>query len=260
VSREPAQPEPVETPRAQPAGSFRDTLAMGGAGPGMIEFHADSFEMGSGSMSQNFDERPRHTVQLARFAMSKHEITFDDYDRFASATGRRRPSDEGWGRGKRPVINVSWDDAVAYTRWLSEQTGHPYRLPTEAEWEFVARSGAISRYWWGNDPGQGNANCFDCGGEWAGRSTAPVGRFGASGFGMHDMAGNVREWVQDCYQGSYAGAPADGTAVELGGCSERVARGGSFSSSSQALRSASRERYNAESRLDDLGFRVVRDF
>ena len=240
--------------------SFSDTLESGGSAPTLVEFRADSFEMGSSSASANFAERPRHRVKLKRFAIGKYEVTFDEYDRFAQATGRLQPSSAGWGRGKRPVIHVSWKDAVAYTRWLSEQTGSHYRLPTEAEWEYAARSGSDKLFWWGNDVGEANANCFDCASEWSGSKTAPVGSFAASALAVHDMAGNVMEWVQDCYRPGYAEAPHDGSAVEFAGCEQRVVRGGGFGSPANMLRSASRVQRSPESRLDDLGFRVVREF
>jgi formylglycine-generating enzyme required for sulfatase activity len=255
-----AATEAAESAKKQPVRTFRDKLSNGGRGPTMVEFAADRFEMGSGSTSQNFDERPRHEVSLKRFAISKNEVTFNQYDRFAKATGRSRPGDAGWGRGTRPVIKVAWQDAVAYTQWLSKQTGKHYRLPTEAEWEFAARSGSFKRYWWGNQVGKGKANCFDCGGEWAGRSTAPVGSFEASAYGVKDMAGNVREWVQDCYMANYKQAAADGSASESAGCGERVIRGGSYSSPSSKLRSAARDHSASDARVDDLGFRVVRQY
>jgi formylglycine-generating enzyme required for sulfatase activity len=244
--------------RKQPLRTFSDRLNSGGRGPVMVELDADSFRMGSGRSSANFDERPRHTVQLGRFAIGKHEVTFADYDRFAKGTGRRRPSDKGWGRGKRPVINVSWKDARAYVKWLSKQTGSRYRLPTEAEWEFAARSGGTARFWWGNKAGKGNANCFDCASDVSGK-TAPVGSFEASPFGIHDMSGNVMEWVQDCYVTDYKSAPADGAAVTDGDCGRRVVRGGGYDSPSEKLRSAARDAHKTGTRLDNLGFRVVRE-
>ena len=251
--------EPVQA-QPQPARTFREALEMGGTAPTMVEFREDSFDMGSSSASPNFAERPRHRVSLKRFAIAKHEVTFDQYDQFATATGRSQPNSAGWGRGIRPVINVSWQDAVAYTDWLSQQTGSRYRLPTEAEWEFAARSGSDRRFWWGHKVGEGNANCFDCGSEWSGSKTAPVGSFAESTYAMHDMAGNVMEWVQDCYRAGYADAPQDGSAVELGDCKERVVRGGGFDSPADLLRSASRDRRAPKTRLDNLGFRVVKEF
>ena len=262
---EPAPAEPAPAPRppvaakTQPLRLYSEPLADGGRSPTLVEFQADSFDMGSGASSANFDERPRHRVQLRRFAISAHEITFAEYDRFARATGRRLPGDNGWGRGDRPVVNVSWQDADAYVRWLSEQTGSRYRLPSEAEWEFAAHAGSDSRFWWGNDVGEGHANCFDCGSEWSGRMTAPVGSFAASAFRVQDMAGNVMEWVQDCYLPDYSAAPADGSAVSGGDCSRRVVRGGAYDSPSESLRSTSRDARDAHTRLDNLGFRIVKE-
>lgn len=245
---------------AQPAGYFRDRLSNGETGPAMVELNADRFLMGSGPASPNFDERPQREVQLERFATSRYETTFDEYDRFALDTGRARPSDMGWGRGKRPVVNVTWQDATAYAQWLSRQTGQHYRLPTEAEWEFVARAGSNKRFWWGNEVGEARASCFDCGGPKANQSTVAVGSFEANAYGVYDMAGNAREWVTDCYAPNYAEARKDGGAAEFAGCSDRVVRGGGFSSPSDKLRSSSRDASAPQSRLNDLGFRVVRDY
>ena len=153
------------------------------------------------------DERPVHTVRVERFELSKYEVTFEEYDRFTAATGRARADDEGWGRGRCPVINVTWDDAVAYTQWLSQQTGERYRLPSEAEWEYAARAGTSTAYSWGNEIGRNRANCYGCGSRWDGRQTAPVGSLSPNGWGLHDMHGNVWEWVQDCWNESYRGAP-----------------------------------------------------
>jgi formylglycine-generating enzyme required for sulfatase activity len=254
------QPAPEVVVPTQPVRSFSDALSAGGHGPKMVEFYAAAYAMGSGASSPNFDERPRHQVQLKRFALSADEVTFADYDRFTSDTGRRRPGDAGWGRGNRPVINVHWGDALAYTRWLSAQTGQRYRLPTEAEWEFAARSGAESRYWWGNSLDTGHANCFDCGSEWSGRSTAPVGSLAASPYGVSDMSGNVMEWTQDCYRINYDGVPTDGSAVEDGDCSRRVVRGGAYDSPSDKIRASSRDSRAVDAQLDNLGFRVVKEF
>jgi formylglycine-generating enzyme required for sulfatase activity/chromosome segregation ATPase/rhodanese-related sulfurtransferase len=251
--------EPARPPKRQPIRSYSEPLSGGGRAPTMVEFQADSFEMGSGISSPNFDERPRHRVALQRFAISKHEVTFDEYDRFARDSGRSLPRDNGWGRGERPVINVRWQDALAYTQWLSEQTGSRYRLPTEAEWEFASRAGSDARFWWGNEVGDSHANCFDCGSEWAGVKTAPVGSFPTSPFAVNDMAGNVMEWVQDCYQPDYTAAPDDGSAVTGGDCRRRVVRGGGYDSPSESVRSASRDAREADTRLDNLGFRVVKE-
>ena len=138
------------------------------------------------------------------------------------------------------------------------QTGAHYCLLTEAEWEFAARSGGKKRFWWGNEVDKNHANCFDCGGQWSGSQTAQVGSYTASPFALHDMAGNVMEWVQDCYQSGYADAAPDGSAVESGDCSSRAVRGGSYSSPASSLRSASRDKRPRDTQLDNLGFRVVR--
>jgi formylglycine-generating enzyme required for sulfatase activity/CRP-like cAMP-binding protein/chromosome segregation ATPase len=251
-------PAPVPD-SAPPVGrSFRDSLAGGGKGPAMIELLSATYQMGSGN-SLNFDEGPRHIVSLPAFSISEREVTFEDFDRFARATGRRLPFDETWGRGKRPVINVSWHDAVAYTRWLSENTGRKYRLPSEAEWEYAARAGSTYSYWWADTRGTVHANCFDCGSRWDGSQTAPVGSFESNPFGLYDMSGNVQEWTADCYQNSYVGAPADGSARVTADCSQRVVRGGAYSSPMDSLRSANRGQLSQDTRLDNLGFRVVRE-
>ena len=140
----------------------------------------------------------------------------------------RSVADEGWGRGDRPVINVSWDDAQAFVGWLSQETGESYRLPSEAEWEYAARAGTETRYSWGDEIGTNRANCDGCGSQWDDRQTAPVGSFPPNPFGLHDMHGNVGEWVEDCWNDSYRSAPADGIAWLSGDCDRRLSRGGSW--------------------------------
>ena len=190
------------------------------------------------------------------FALSKCEVTFEEYAPFAAATGRRT-NDEG--RGRRPVINVSWDDAVAYTEWLSEQTGKWYRLPSEAEWEYAARAGTTTKYSWGKKIGHNRANCDGCGSQWDNKKTAPVGSFSANAWGLHDMHGNVWEWVQDCWNGSYQGAPADGSAWRNEYCNySRVLRGGGWGSGPSVLRSADRDFIPPYHFRSSLGFRVAR--
>jgi len=262
-----AQPDPrvdevvrVEQQAPVIAGrSFRENLRIGGQGPVMVELPAGSYEMGSSGNSLNFDEGPRHQVSLSAFSVSKFEVTFAEYDRFARASGRRLPYDESWGRGDRPVINVSWEDARAYARWLSEQTVNTYRLPTEAEWEYVARAGVDTKFWWNGGGDTPHANCFNCGSKWDSKRTAPVGSFGANDFGLHDVTGNVQEWTADCYHGSYHGAPADGGAWQFPECVMRVVRGGAYTSPLDSLRSAKRSQYDQDTRLDNIGFRVVRE-
>ena len=223
-----------------------------GDGPEMVVVLGDSFEMGD-TQGQGFpDEKPVRTVRVATFAMGRCEVTFDEFDAFARATRRESPDDEGWGRGSRPVINVSWDDAVAYAQWLSGETGERYRLPSEAEWEYAARAGTETDFWWGNEIRQAGevwANCRDCGSEWDSRQTAPVGSFQPNDFGVYDTAGNVWEWVQDCSEAAGGG----------GDCAPRVIRGGSWFNAPWSLRSAFRNWDYADNRNFSLGFRLARD-
>ena len=175
------------------------------------------------------DEFPVHTVTITQpFALSKYEITFGQWDACVAAggCGGFRPDDAGEGRGSRPVSNVSWEDAQAYVSWLSRVTGEPYRLPSESEWEYAARAGSETRFSWGNEISSNRANCgkdFDDDGcDDSYLLAAPVGSFGANAFGLHDMHGNVKEWVEDCWNRSYEGAPSDGHAWLSGDCDQRV--------------------------------------
>ena len=229
--------------------------------PEMVVIPAGSFKMGCVSgIDCVSDEEPVHEVKIDSFALSKYEVTFEEYDAFTDATGRERVDDRGWGRGQRPVINVSWYDAMAYAAWLSKQTGKTYRLPSEAEWEYAARAGTTTKYSWGNEIGINRANCDGCGSQWDDKMTAPVGSFEANAWGLYDLHGNVWEWVQDCWNENYEVAPADGSAWTAGDCDQRVFRGGSGLSALGYLRSARRLNHSTESRYRDLGFRVARNF
>ena len=247
-------PKPVARPGRAPGTAFRDCTEC----PEMVVVPAGSFMMGSDESSS---EIPRHRVTIAKpFAVGKYEVTFAEWDACVAAggCGGHRPGDEGWGRGRWPVINVSWDDAKAYVRWLNRKTGKQYRLPSEAEWEYAARAGTTTRYSWGDDIGRNRANCDGCGSRWDNEQTAPAGSFRANVFGLHDVHGNVWEWVEDCWSGNYLGAPADGSAWESGDCSRRVLRGGSWDNRPWFLRSASRSGDGAGNRNDGSGFRVAR--
>ena len=243
---------------------FSDELASGGVGPEMVVVRAGSFQMGCLGVSSDCDEDelPVHEVQIPKhFALSKYEVTFADWDTCvaASGCGAYRPRDRGWGRGSRPVINVSWEDAQAYVSWLSRETGEVYRLPSESEWEYAARAGTTTKYFWGNEIGPNQANCWlnHCGDQWA--TTAPVGAFVANAFGLHEMHGNVWEWVEDCYNVSYDGAPTRSEAWVSGDCRLRVVRGGSWRFGPERLRSAYRGEVASSSRgVNVLGFRVAR--
>ena len=252
----------LETAIPQPGETFSDSLASGGEGPRMVVIPAGSFRMGCVTGRDcDDDEHPVHTVRLAApFALSVHEVTFADWEACTSAGGcsRHRPDDEGWGRGNRPVINVSWEDAQSYVSWLSRETGAAYRLPSESEWEYSARAGTVTSYGWANEIGRNRANCDGCGSRWDDDRTAPVGSFAANSWGLYDMHGNVWEWVEDCWNGSYRGAPLDGSAWPQGNCSERVLRGGSWFDYPGLLRSAFRFRNAPGSRSSYVGFRVAR--
>ena len=138
------------------------------------------------------------SVNIDSFVLSKFEVTFEEYDLFTDATGRERADDKGWGRGRLPVINITWEDAVAYTVWLSEQTGKSYRLPSETEWEYAARAGSTEERWFSDDIRGNGANCFGCGSQWDDDvTTVSVGSFSANKWGLHDLIGNVSEWMQD---------------------------------------------------------------
>ena len=252
--RGPAADAPAADRRA-PGTVFRDCPTC----PEMVVIPAGRFRMGcvSGRNCQD-DERPVHEVQVPSFALGVYEVTLEEYERFARATGRRRPNDRGWGRD-RPVIYVSWEDAQAYAAWLSDETGEDYRLPSESEWEYAARAGTTTQYSWGQDIGRNRANCDGCGSRWDDDETAPAGSFAANDWGLHDMHGNVWEWVEDCWHENYARAPRDGSAWTSGGdCGHRMLRGGAWYSNPASLRSAYRFNLGADARSEIYGFRVSR--
>ena len=247
-----------------PGDVFTDSLASGGEGPEMVVIPAGNFRMGCVSSASDCydDEKPVHDVRIPQpFALSKHEVTFGQWGACVSAGGcnGHRPDDGwNWGRGTRPVINVSWVDARAYVSWLSQQTGEEYRLPSESEWEYAARAGSSKKFSWGNEIGANRANCDGCRSPWDFDRTAPVGSFTPNAFGLYDMRGNVSEWVEDCWNDSYAGAPSDGGAWTSGNCEWRVLRGGSWYSSPWYLRAATRSRDTTGDRSRISGFRVAR--
>ena len=228
----------------------------------IVVLPAGRFRMGclSGDDDCGDREKPVREVVIASFALSKHEVTFAQWDACVSGggCGGHRPYDGGRGRAARPVVNVSWEDTQSYVSWLSRETGEEYRLPTEAEWEYAARAGTTTQYSWGNEIGVNRANCNGdlCGDRW--KYTAPVGSFAANPWGLYDMRGNVWELVQDCWNGSYTGAPVDGSAWLSGDCSVRVVRGGSWNNSPGDLRAAVRGWDATGVRDGDSGFRVAR--
>jgi formylglycine-generating enzyme required for sulfatase activity len=227
--------------------------------PEMVVVPAGAFMMGSSDAAAYPDESPRHVVTIARpFAVSKFDVTFADWDACVAVRGCDQVSDSGFGRGTRPVIDVSWDDAQQYVAWLSLATGKNYRLLTEAEWEYAARAGSTTAFYWGNDIGKGNANCNGCGSQWDNRETSPVGSFQPNAFGLYDMAGNVWRWLNDCYTDNYVGAPANGAARLIGDCLRRVIRGGSWNDRPLYLRAAARGWLTPSNRVVSVGFRLGR--
>jgi formylglycine-generating enzyme required for sulfatase activity len=205
------------------------------------------------------DEKPPHRVKIGyRFAVGRYPVTFEEYDQFCADTGREKPEDEGWGRERRPAVNVSWDDAQAYVKWLRGETGRRYRLPTEAEWEYACRARSTTCYCFGDDESQLGEYAWYSGN--SDGQTHPVGEKQANGFGLHDMHGNVWEWVEDVWHEDYSGNPPDdGSAWVQDGYDDcRVLRGGSRFDLSRILRSANRDGYVTVSRLNDVGFRVAR--
>jgi formylglycine-generating enzyme required for sulfatase activity len=249
-----------EEGKLKPGTVFRDTLKDGSQGPEMVVVPAGMFKMGD--MQGSPDEGPVHTVRIAKpFAVGRYPITFDEYDWFTSATGRPSPHDQGWGRGRQPAINVSWNGAVEYAKWLSTQTGKRYRLPTEAEWEYAARAGTKTNYWWGNEMKSRMANCRGGDSRWGGKQTSPVGSFQPNPFGLYDTAGNVFEYVEDCWHENYEGAPTDGSAwleANGGDCGSRVTRGGSWYANPVNLHASFRV-WNPVDGHYTIGFRLAQD-
>jgi formylglycine-generating enzyme required for sulfatase activity len=260
----------------KPGDTFKECAVC----PEMVVVPAGSFVMGSPANEEGRDNNdgPQHQVTITRqFAVGKFEVTFDEWDAcVADRVCQYSPHDGisnrmGWGRGRRPVINVSWEDTKDFLLWLNRRIGKDvYRLLTEAEWEYAARgvtsaSASSERYWWGHIASHDHANFGSdkcCAGLAQGRdhwvNTAPVGQFPANPFGLHDMHGNVWEWVEDCWNPNYNGSFSDGSARKAEGCSRRVLRGGSSNSHPPYLRSAIRDVTVPDHRLDGNGFRVGR--
>jgi len=266
----------------EPGTVFQDRLKKGGVGPEMVVIPAGRFRMGDIQGGGNSDEKPVHWVNIQQFAMGKFEVTVGEFRQFVNATYYKTEAekgdgcyvyDDGWKKkkdanwrnpyfsqnDKHPVVCVSWNDATAYAEWLNQQTGKQYRLPSEAEWEYAARAGTETKYWWGNKIGHNRANCFEnqCGDNF--KYTAPVGSFDPNSFGLYDTVGNVWEWIADSWSEDYTNAPNDGKIRTVGvNESYRVLRGGSWDSNSDLTRAALRNRDYPDSRNSDVGFRVVR--
>ena len=240
-------------PASIPEKSFADCEAC----PELVVVPPGDFTMGSNDTPY---EKPEHAITIRRsFAIGRREVTFAEWDQCADAgVCKHRPDDHGWGRGDRPAINISWDDAKLFVAWLSQKTGQKYRLPSEAEWEYAARAGTKTPFWWGREGGTGHAQCDTCGSPTT-KQVAVTGSYRPNGFGLYDTAGNAAEWVEDCWNDNYRNAPKDGAAWTSGDCRLRVLRGGNFLSKATEVRSASRFRYDVDVRYYANGFRVMRD-
>ncbi len=246
----------------------KDSFTECGICPEMVVVPAGSFTMGSPQNEEaSYDnERPQRQVTFARpFAVGKFAVTFDEWDACVADGGcnGRKPGDHGWGRGRLPVINVTWYDAKAYVAWLSRKTDKTYRLLSEAEWEYVARAGTTTPFWWGSYSATNLANhngnyTYGNGpkGQYRAR-TMPVDSFSPNPWGLYQVLGNVWIWTEDCYS-SYRAAPTDGSAWKVKNCNKRVLRGGSWISLPKFLRSAFRFIYDSSDGGDVFGFRVAR--
>lgn len=226
--------------------------------PEMVSVSGGSYQQGDLHGLGSKDEQPVRQVTVKAFAIGKYEVTFQEYDRYVELTDSRPPGNASWRGEKRPVIYVSWDNAVAYAKWLSQATSKRYRLPTESEWEYAARSGGKDEIWAGtSDESQlKDYAVYDR------DRTESVGSKITNGRGLSDMSGNVWEWVEDCWHDHYQEAPIDGSAwlkANGGDCGERVVRGGSWGNTPVDLRVSNRGRYSTDARLTYLGFRLVQD-
>ena len=261
VTPEPASPEvekPVAVEGDRGVGDkptpFRDRFPDGTPGPAMVWLPGGTFMMGDDKSKQK-NENPAHPVTLSHFGIGQYPVTFAEYDAFCEAAGQEKPSDQGWGRDRRPVIEVSWDDARAYCQWLCKQTGQDYRPLTEAQWEYACRAGSDAAYCFGDDEKQLRDYAW-YGEDWNKGSTYPVDEKQANAWGLHDLHGNVWEWVQDWY-GAYSGEPQhDPSGPETG--SDRVIRGGSWDDDAGNCRSACRYGHDPGFRDHGLGFRLAR--
>jgi formylglycine-generating enzyme required for sulfatase activity len=261
----------VRTPVPPIAGDDEPPAATGsdtGAGsvfqdcaecPQMVVIPAGRFTMGFDAGRS--EEKPAHEVEIAEsFALGVYETTYAEWGVCVQeGSCRYDPADHGdSGNPQLPVSNISWDDAQNYVRWLSARTGEQYRLPSEAEWEYAARAGTSTIYWWGDEAGTNLANCQNCGSRWDNQQAAPVGSFQANPFGLYDMHGNVWEWTADCWNDSYRDAPADGTVWLKGDCLARVLRSGAWKQETDYMRAARRSWYDRDVRYYLHGMRVAK--
>jgi formylglycine-generating enzyme required for sulfatase activity len=246
----PAPPAPPVVERPQP---FQDCAIC----PALVRIPGGSFLMGEAKGDPS--AAPQHTVTVRPFAIGQFPVTVGEWKACVAAGGCNFTPRMASPDDRTPVHNVSWDDAQQYIAWLSRSVGKTYRLPTEAEWEYAARSKTTTPYWWGDSIGSMLANCADCGGSQDAKTPLPVGSFRANAFGVHDVHGGVAQWVADCWFPSYQGAPGDGSARDQKICHKRVLRGGSFRDDHKAIMAAARGNYDASVRYIAHGFRLARD-
>ena len=227
--------------------------------PKMIELKPGTYAMGAPEGADAQQGQPQHPVTLRGFRLGETPVTFAQYDEFAKATGRPLPQDDGLGRGANPVINIDRGDALAYIAWLNETAGGGYRLPSEAEWEYAARAGTTTDFYWGNEPNPDMANTRTNGGRDKFEYISPVKSFPANPWGFFDMSGNVWEMTADCLFADYVGAPTDGSAHVEPGCAIHMVRGGDYSSSKRGQKPTARAAAGDHFRSGSLGFRVAQD-
>lgn len=254
-----ALPKPAAPAASAPSGTtragtpFKDCPAC----PVMIPLPAGSFVMGNNASDPS--EKPAHQVTLgAPFAIGKFEVTVQQWNACVGAGRCPAIAQAPGAQATSPMRDVSWDDAQHYLKWLTVLSGKPYRLPTEAEWEFAARGGSAAAYWWGPQMAMGKANCKECGQPWSAERPAAAGSFAANGYGLHDSSGSVWEWVADCWHGNFKDAPLDGRVWDAPNCRVRVIRGGSWREGAAYMVASTRFRYDASVRQSQNGFRVAR--
>lgn len=251
---------------------IQDNLRNGHFAPELVVIPAGSNTLGDITRTGLENETPTYQVSINKpFALGKYEVTFDEYDLFCEETGLTKPDDEGWGREKLPVLNITWDDAHAYVKWLSQESGKSYFLPSEAQWEYAARAGTQTSYWWGNEPGDKNAQCVTCAAinrcddckdvPLLDDGTTVVGSYKPNPFGLYDVHGNVMEWVADCGHETNSSQPSDGSPRRNGNCNKHIMKDGSWWNNVRFIRASVRSSAadGREYKSFHVGFRVARE-
>lgn len=252
--------------------AIQDKLSTGKLGPEMQVIPSGRSILGDATGVGQKNEQPTYEVVIKKpFALGKYEVTFDEYDYFCEVTGKTKPQDQGWGRGRRPVIEIAWAEAQAYVEWLSKQTGQHYFLPSEAQWEYAARAWTKTNYWWGDEPGDKNAQCGDCAEihrcsdckdvPLIDEGTVAVGSFKPNPFGLYDVHGNVMEWTADCGNDRNLPQTSKGFPRSTGDCSRHIMKDGSWWNNYRFIRASVRgyavDGWDYKSK--HVGFRVARE-